>query len=58
MSDLTGGDETQAALYGEQGSPTRILKTKKPAPPEKVLARPTPSEAALAIIEAAQKARE
>ncbi|MDR2386611.1 MAG: hypothetical protein LBE80_03375, partial [Deltaproteobacteria bacterium] len=44
-------------LFGEKGSPTKILKCYKAKGPERVLARPSPAEAAAVIIEAAQKAK-
>ena len=47
----------QAALFGERGSPTKILRTHKPKANDKVLARPTPPVAASVIIEAALKAK-
>jgi electron transfer flavoprotein beta subunit len=60
VADLAGpGDDGDwaAPLFGEQGSPTRILRTRRPKPPDKVLARPSPAEAAAAILEAALAAK-
>ncbi|MDR1677450.1 MAG: electron transfer flavoprotein subunit beta/FixA family protein [Deltaproteobacteria bacterium] len=57
LADLIGDDTQEAAYFGEKGSPTKILKTKKPDQPQKILARPRPASAASVIIEAARKAK-
>jgi electron transfer flavoprotein beta subunit len=57
LGDLADDRPNAALLFGERGSPTKILRAHKPKAPERVLARLTPAMAASTIIDMARKAK-